>query len=162
MLRYSLTSAVLMFVVLSSLAAAHSQNNYSVYHNGRFDYSIAYPADILIPQGEAENGDGQKFLSRDGRTEMLVYGSHNSLNQSLQELFANETTRTSEHQNRVVTYKILRRDWFVVSGIEDGRIFYQKTLLRTDIFKTFRIEYDDSKKQAWNPVAAKIAASFKG
>ena len=38
---------------------ATPQNNYKTYANARFKYSISYPADLLIPQGEAENGDGQ-------------------------------------------------------------------------------------------------------
>jgi len=51
---------------------------------------------------------------------------------------------------------------FVVSGIEDGRIFYQKTFLRKGIFKTFRIEYDERDKQVFNSITARISDSFKG
>ncbi len=158
----TLTTAVLVLLSISSLAEGQVRNNYRSYHNVRFDYSISYPANILIPQGEAANGDGQKFLSRDGRTEMLVYGSHNSLNQSLQQVYEEETSRTSEHPNRVITYQVLRRDWFALSGIEDGRIFYQKTLLRNGIFKTFRIEYDENDQHFFNAITTKIAGSFKG
>jgi len=61
-----------------------------------------------------------------------------------------------------VTYQVLRRDWFVVSGIEDGRVFYQKTILRNDVFKTFRIEYDESEKGVFDPITTKIASSFRG
>jgi hypothetical protein len=152
----------LVLLSISALIEGQIQNKYRIYHNVRFDYSISYPANILFPQGEAVNGDGQKFLSRDGRTEMLVYGSHNSLNQSLRQVYDEETSRTSEQPNRVVTYQVLRRDWFVVSGIEDGRIFYQKTLLRNGIFKTFRIEYNESETHVFNSITTKIAGSFKG
>lgn len=73
-----LVAAVLVLLSTSVLTDGQRvENEYRTYHNIRFGYSISYPADSLIPQGEAENGDGQKFLSRDGRTEMLVYGSHN-------------------------------------------------------------------------------------
>jgi hypothetical protein len=101
-------------------------------------------------------------LSRDGRTELLVYGAYNSLDQTLRDVFEQEGGRSIEHPNRVVTYKVLRNDWFVVSGTENGRIFYQKTMLRNSTFKSFRIEYDKSEKQTFDSITAVIARSFKG
>jgi hypothetical protein len=149
-------------LVLDSEAASRSaQVRYSTYHNARFDYSISYPVNILVPQGESVNADGQRFVSKDGRTEMLVYGSHNSLNQSLREVYEDESNRTAEHPNRVISYQILRQDWFVVSGVENGRVFYQKTMFRNSVFKTFRIEYDEQQKRTFDPITVAIARSFK-
>jgi hypothetical protein len=156
-----LLGAFLFVLSVSVFNQGLAQNNYRTYHNARFDYSISYPANILVPQGEAENGDGQKFLSRDERAEMLVYGSHNSLDQSLRQVYESETSRT-EHPNRRVTYQVQRRDWFVVSGIEGGRIFYQKTFLKKGVFKTFRLEYEESAKQTFDPITTRIAGSFRG
>lgn len=152
--------AVLMVLAISVLTSGRVQNDYRTYHNARFDYRISYPA-ILVAQGEAENGDGQKFLSSDSRAEMLVYGVHNSLNQSLRQLYESESS-TKVHADRRITYQVIKRDWFVVSGIEGGRIFYQKTLFRNGVFKTFRIEYDEAAKQIFNPITTRIALSFKG
>lgn len=156
-----LVALIGFFVVLDRPGEARQQVTYRTYHNARFEYSISYPVNVLVPQGEPVNHDGQKFLSRDGKTEMLVYGSHNSLNQSLREVY-DESGRTAEHPNRMVTYHVLRTDWFVVSGVENGRVFYQKTMLRNGIFKTFRIEYDEDQKQTFDPITAAIARSFKG
>lgn len=150
-------AGALLFASREALAQA----GYRRYHNARFGYSISYPVKILIPQGEAANGDGQKFLSKDGRTEMLVYGSHNVLDQSLPQVYQKEISGT-EHPNRLVTYHVLRADWFVVSGIEDDRIFYQKTLLRRGVFKTFRIEYDKRQKGTFDSITATIGRSFRG
>jgi hypothetical protein len=74
---------------------AQAQHEYRTYHNARFDYSISYPANLLVPQGEAANADGQRFLSRDGRTELLVYGAYNSLDQTLPEVFEQESGRST-------------------------------------------------------------------
>lgn len=156
-----LVALIGFFVVVYRPGEARQQVTYRTYHNARFDYSISYPLKLLIPQGESVNGDGQRFLSRDGKTEMLVYGSHNSMNQSLREVY-DESGLTVEHPNRLVTYHVLRTDWFVVSGAENGRVFYQKTMLRNGIFKTFRIEYDEDQKQIFDSITAVIARSFKG
>lgn len=161
-MRKSTMTGTVALLLLSVFSLAVAQNNYRTYRNARFDYSISYPRDLLVPQGEAVNGDGQRFLSRDGRAEMAVYGSNNSLDQTLQQVYSQETARSSEHPDRTVTYQVIKRDWFVVSGTENGRIFYQKTLLRNGVFKTFRIEYDDAQKQVFNPVTTRIANSFRG
>jgi hypothetical protein len=155
----SLLLGLSVFIVSSRETSG--QAHYRVYHNARFDYSITYPVNILIPQGEAANGDGQKFLSKDRRTEMLVYGSHNSLDQTLRDVYLEEISR-EEHPNRTITYQVLRADWFVVSGIENGRIFYQKTMLRGGTFKTFRIEYDETRRHTFDSITANISRSFKG
>ncbi len=44
------------------------------YCNARFGYCIDYPANILIPQEEAVNGDGRKFTNRKGEVILTVFG----------------------------------------------------------------------------------------
>jgi hypothetical protein len=133
--------------------------SYKFYNNARYQYSIAYPAGILIPQGEADNGDGQKFLSKDGKVVMLVYGQFNALNQTLKNAFS-EALREGT-PGGAVTYKLLKNNWFVVSGTVSNRVFYQKTILVDDTFKTFRIEYPESQKDAFDKITGEIARSFK-
>lgn len=159
-------SVVLLLTALTAALTlpprwAQAQTAYVTYYNARFSYSIAYPARVLIPQGEAANGDGQKFLSKDGRAEMLVYGSNNALNQTLRDAYQEELS-SAAHPRRRVTYQVIKADWFVVSGTENGRVFYQKTFLREDVFKTFRIEYNESQKGTFDAVTTTIARSFRG
>jgi hypothetical protein len=128
---------------------------YQTYSNARYGYQISYPVGLLIPQGESTNGDGQKFLSKNGSATLLAFGS-NRLDRSLQDEFE------SAQENRTVTYKVLKRDMFVVSGVDNGKIFYQKTLLRGDVFKTFIIEYDEGERKVFDPITTRIARSFIG
>ena len=64
-------------VAARQIVFATPQNDYKTYANARFKYSISYPADLLIPQGEAENGDGQVFREKSSSVEMRVYGGYN-------------------------------------------------------------------------------------
>jgi hypothetical protein len=66
------------------------------------------------------------------------------------------------NQNGTVTYKVLGRNSFVVSGTRGGKVIYQKTLLRGDVFKSFTFEYPVSSKSTYDPVTNRIANSFKG
>jgi len=136
---------------------------YKMYYNKRFEYSISYPKDILYPQGEADNGDGQKFLSKEGDGILLVYGSHNINDQTIKERYQEESRgKTEESQTKVVSYRVLKDNWFVISGYVSGKIFYQKTILNNDQFKTFYFEYPETKKKRYDPIIKHLSTSFKG
>lgn len=143
--------------------SALADDVYKTYHNSRFDYFISYPEDVLFPQGEADNGDGQKFLSKEADVELLAYGSNNALNQSLEDLYHHESRGgTGQDSKRVVTYRVLKGNWFVFSGFNSGKVFYQKTILKNDQFKSFYFEYPESKKSIFEPILKNISTSFKG
>ena len=140
------------------LSAPLGSNVYKTYANARFSYSISYPADLLIPQGEAENGDGQTFRAQGGRAEMRVWGQNNVNSETLRTSF----TRTVNEWGRGVSYKVIKGDWFVVTALVNGKIHYQKTMLRRGVFKTLQIEYDATQRATYDPVAARISKSFVG
>ena len=139
---------------------------YKRYINVRFAYGISYPEGILIPQGEADNGDGQKFISEDKTVEMLAYGYYNPEPEefTLKYMFDHETTENSaDHPGRKVTYKKLTETWYVVSGTEGDKIFYTKVFYKkkenTNIH--FFISYPKSRKHEFDAITAEISKSFK-
>lgn len=137
-------------------SAVFAQGRYKTYSNARFGYSVSYPANILVPQGEADNGDGQIFRSSDGHAEMRVFGRYNVQNETLKSAF------NSAQEGKSVTYKLLRGNFYVVSGREGGKIFYEKTMLKGDTFKTFMIEYDEADASTYDAITARVARSFVG
>lgn len=146
-----------VYLVVGIVSAAQTPT-YKTYTNARFAYSISYPANLLKPQGEAANGDGQAFRAADGRAEMRVWGQNNVNNDSLRAVYDQAVSEWGAG----VSYKVMKQDWFVVSALVDGKIHYRKTMLRHDVFKTFEIEYDESQKATYDPVTARIAKSFVG
>ena len=128
------------------------------YCNARFGFCVRYPAS-LVKDTAAENGDGQVFKEKgNSSVEMRVYGSYNALNETLR----NRYEKLAREWGKGVTYKVIRQDWFVVSAMVNGKIHYQKTILRRDTFKTFEIEYDAVRGSTYNDVTDRIAKSFKG
>lgn len=144
------------FALASPRAAGSAQRVvYKTYSNARYNYSISYPSNLLVPQGEADNGDGQAFRSKDSAAEMRVYGSQN--------LGGGLAAAYNEAQaGKNVTYKTMKGNWFVVSGRDGDRIFYQKTMLSNDELKTFIIEYDAAQKSIYDAVTTRVARSFAG
>jgi hypothetical protein len=154
---------LISWMLLCCAPLAVADGAYKTYHNAKYDYSISYPKNVLYPQGEADNGDGQKFLSKDAEAHLLVYGSNNALDESLAERFREESRGgMADNPKKVVTYKLLKNNWFVISGFVAGRIFYQKTLLNSGQFKSFYFEYPESQKARYEPLIKGLVASFKG
>ena len=61
-----------------------------------------------------------------------------------------------------VTYEVAKPTWYVLSGVANGVILYQKGILQDDMFKTLDLEYPLSKKDSLNSVVNRIVASFAG
>ena len=158
MIRFRLVIVLSVCLTAGFLAAPAQPADYQTYNNARFAYSISYPANLLVPQGEAENGDGQTFRSKDGGAEMRVWGQYNVNNESLRSAFDQAVNQLGSG----VSYKVMRPGWFVVTALVDGKIRYRKTMLRRDVFKTFEIEYHESQKATYDPVTARISKSFVG
>ncbi len=147
-------SLMLLSLLFSSVLA---QSMYKNYCNARFAFCIDYPSTLTM-QTPPENGDGRTFKSKDGLVQMLAYGSNNSLMEKLETRFNAESTSSS---TRKVSYKLFEPDFFVISGTENSKVFYEKVLFKNDEYKTFLITYPTTQKKIYDPITAKIARSFK-
>ncbi len=154
-----LAAAAVLSIALAPLASGQT---FKTYTNVRFAYAVDYPADLLIPQGEPDNGDGQRFVSRSGDVELLVVGSFNALEKSLRDRFAEELQRDPRTERpRTITYKVLKKDWFVVSGTEGKNTFYTKVMVKDDTFKTMTFRCPKERDAELTSLTARIAKSFR-
>lgn len=141
--------------------ASAEDHAFATYHNERFNYSVAYPANLLQAQGEAANADGQRFISSDGQIEMMVFGRHNIHNETPDQAFR-ETLRDLRNDVATDTLSYIDQgdDGFVISGIQDDRVFYQKHLVRDSLVHVLDVRYDTARQALMNPVVSRIAESF--
>ncbi|WP_143310890.1 hypothetical protein [Chitinophaga vietnamensis] len=158
---YSLIAALLFAVPL----LAQQYNN---YFNARFHISMLYPKDFTA-QPESFNGDGRKFVAKDGQAEIITYGS----------LVLEETGTTTSQQfedyafDLKVAYKVIKPDYLIMSGTNrDGNIVYRKTLKRkisypgdtgknTWVWQTVMITYPPSQQAQYADYCKYIAQQFK-
>ncbi|HEY0547639.1 MAG TPA: hypothetical protein VGC91_19820 [Pyrinomonadaceae bacterium] len=159
----------LLFILISSalvvsvppVCAQKTKVIYRTYSNARYKYSISYPAHLLEPQGEADDGDGEKFASKDGKALLLVYGTSNVNNDSVKTSFENALQGMAK-DGRAVTYKAQKKNWFVISGRHGDNIFYSKTIHRGETLVTFVFEYPASERATYDSITTRIANSFSG
>jgi hypothetical protein len=133
-------------LALASLAPP----TYKTYHNARFGYRIDYPADFR-PQPEPDNGDGRRFVSADGQTVLTAYAGYNALDGGLP---ADRKLARQSWQKKHATFTLdqLTRTGYVLSGQLKGRIFYEKTVLKSNTLTTFLWEYPAAQKAAMDAV----------
>ena len=141
----SLVSFALIALAPSTACAAH-------YYNDLYGYCITVPAE-LFPQGEADAHDGQVFLSRDARVSLRVWGQWDMEPFTFAGLYR-ETARDSPagngHGARVITYTLFRPTYFVISGLENSKVFYQRTIYsaRQGAYATFLLEHPKGNRMA--------------
>ena len=143
-------------LLLHGLALSAQAQQTETYLNQRFGFSVAYPKDLLQPQGESQNGDGQKFKAKQGKGELSVWSSHNALDQTIQEAFQSYSKPPFQP-----TYKIIKPTWYLFSGLDRGNVIYQKGILQGGIFTTILFEYPTSEKPTWDPLISKIVNSLR-
>lgn len=146
--------------VALSMASAGAAPPWPTYVNTRFGYQICYPAEVLRPQPEADNGDGRKFTG-EGGAELLVFGQFNVNDASLAD-WAADGARTYTGKRGRITYRAARQNWVVLSGDDGGRlVFYTKTLKRADEFVTFQLKYPRAQARIFRPIAEQLSRCLK-
>lgn len=125
------------------------------YSNAKYGFAIAYPERLFTPQGESDAGDGQGFLAADGAS-LAVYAAFNVLESSLEDVFREALAVPGQ----TVTYRVMRQDWFVVSGLVGKDVFYRKTMAANDAFYTVELRYPQAHKELFDPLVGEIVKSF--
>lgn len=141
-------------IVLASSAAA--SETWNTYGNARFGYVLAYPASLL-PQPEADNGDGRHFLSADGQVDLAVWAGYNVLEETPAALAADAEKRCGD----AAAYKVVKAALVTVSCIVGQNVYYHKTVIRGDTLTTFELTYPVTKKSLWDRVVQTLSKSLQ-
>ena len=163
-MRWKSLPMALFLLSMSVVPAISGKLAYEWYVNVRFAYSIAYPGEIFMPQEEAANGGGRKFLSRDGKAVASVYGYDAPENHTLTTVYNETLSRIKkEDPGWKVTHKSLKDNIFVVRGTNDVMSFRKKVVYKSAErqFVSFEAIYPASKSAYYDPVVSTMADSLK-
>ena len=167
MRTFARSLSILSIILIGGVLSAHAQTRkprpqrtlYGTYVNARFGYAISYPTAYLRPEPESDNGDGRKFTSNDGSALLTAWGKNRMGKETVASLYKAQLEQASA--GRVVSYKVLKPTWFVISWSEGGRIHYRKTIARKEGFASFILEYAEGKKSIYDPMVKTIGDGFK-
>ena len=154
-------SSLAAILSLSTIMMAAATAKPFTYVNARFGQSCTFPDEIFNnAMPEPENGDGQQWLSADGAS-LTCSGIYNVDNDTPQSFVAQE--KSSTEPDYKVTYSKTGKNWAVLSGTKDGKVFYERRLFgKDDVIRTVWVEYPASLKAKYDPLAGAIAKSLRG
>jgi hypothetical protein len=145
-------------LVLATLAAAPALADTLTYRNSRFGTTITFPAELFERRMDPPaNGDGMTWTSAGGAS-LAVYGANNALAVDPQGL-ADQVAASGVE----ITYRRVGSNWVVLSGYEDGLIFYQRFEFGADdVIHGVLIKYPESQRGVFDPILGDIAGSLGG
>lgn len=149
---------VLIFLVLTALAAPALAASWEAYGNARFGYSIEVPPGFDWGK-EADNGDGRAF--RDGATKLFVWGG-NIIEDSFEDAVA-AAQALSGDDGWTITYEAVTPSWASFSGTQGMRILYQRMIRLCDAqYAAFRLEYSAVDIGKLEPVVNRLVQTLTG
>ena len=162
-------AAALSAVVIAVLAASvpgssgktKAAESWTAYKNPRFGYTLSYPSSVFRPQAPAENGDGQSFLSTDGKSKIAVYATVNDEHftpAQYRETILKEFTGYNQ-----IDYSPKGKTWFVLSGIRSDVIYYQKVMFscRDNVINALSVTFPRAEKKFYEGLIEVMEDNFK-
>ena len=151
------------FFLFSNLTVYAQQ--WTSYQNPRFGTKIEIPATGFNAETPPINGDGQSWISRDGKASISVFGSF----MTVRETFAEYRTwlegfAAKEPVN--ITYSQAKDDWFAYAGNRGDEFVFTKVLMTltcsAPILNHVIFQYPKSQHQVYAPVMKHLADSLSG
>lgn len=144
---------------ISKINKQQSNVKYETYHNERYEYSVEYP-DFLIPQGEAYNGDGQKFLSKDQKIQMLIYYQwKEDFNAEGKNLPIEKAYEEDLSLKEGVISKKLEKDYYTIESKVENIMHTHYVVFHDNYFNIY-FEYPESEKDRIKNVIEHVIISF--
>jgi len=149
--------------LLSEIVDKHNQTcsrDQGQYINERFGFTLIYPKNLFLTKILSDNGDGITLYNGDHSLELRAYGSWYGNN--IKQIYYEELGWAKE-SGKKVTYKVLKKNWLVLSGIDEKKqtIFYLKTYYRKGKSSSYRLEYPIDDKEKYDSLVMMINNNFK-
>ena len=134
---------------------------YEVYHNQQYHYRVAYP-NFLIPQGESDNGDGQKFFSEDESVQLLVYRDYKNDYLTGGELYTlEEAFREELKWIEGVFNKKLKDNYYVIEYKTEDIVYTHYAQLHNDNYFNLLFQYPEEEKKRMKDVIKQVIESLE-
>ena len=158
------SAASLLIVLACQSAAATAQtaaNEWTVFRNDRFGFSLSYPADVFQLERTSDAGDGQVFLSRDGDARLLVGVLPNK--DRLSPAGYQDYVARQSYPNFAISYRRVSGNWFVLSGEGNGKTFYEKVIFSCNgrLINSFAMIYPVERGAVFDRVVEGIEKTFR-
>jgi hypothetical protein len=155
---------LILLLVALGIPTVASAEGWRRYTNDRFGTSVEVPASFRAQHAPA-NDDGRTFVSSDGGSRILVYGSYAP--SVIVDTFAAYRRWTKEQalqDGYELSYDAAGKDWFALSGARGDRIIYLRVLASCpdrSVGHHVSIEYPAAEKGRHDAVVTRLSRSLR-
>jgi hypothetical protein len=139
--------------------------NYATFDSAELGFHLAFPNDLLSV--DTTERSARRILLRDGTGAPVVTVSRQGLPAAAVDARAAQEAETSqlEGQNCLVTYKAPQSEanwsnWYVLSGLCDGDVFYVRRWLATDSIVTMEFRFPKPSQPLYEAVVPRMTSEF--
>lgn len=132
----------------------------ATYRNERHGFSLSYPAGTFAAGPPTANDDGRVFVSRDGSARLLAGALANADGINLRDYRALVLQRS--YQGAAIDYAPVTSTWFVLSGIRDGTMFYERVTFTCGgrLINSWAMLYPAADRRTYDRIVEQIARSY--
>lgn len=164
MLRYRL-GRVLAFACISATIAslAHAVTDragWTSYRNARFGFMLAWPTEVFPGEPARDTEEGQVFVSRDGAAKLMMAAFLNDERVSMAEY--RQQLLDENYKGVSLDYAPVRDRWFVLSGVRDGVMFYERVTFTCGgrIINSWAMLYPAVERKRYDRVVEAVARTY--
>lgn len=128
--------------------------SYKQYVNGRFHYSVDYPEGFIKTMVPANN-DGVEMRNPNDYAVLVASGSY------VFESIGKEYQRALNDVKGNLGYHEQGSNWYVITWIQNGSLYYMKTIYKDKTRASFRLKYPAEMKDKYNPIIEHMEATLR-
>ncbi len=153
----SLAAVALVSILAAPARAMPSGPEGWTVLQGEAGLSVDFPSALFpVEAGPTERGKGRKFRSRDGASEFAAYSLPNTEKDSPSAWLKKNLIVPPQS----MVYRRVAPDFFAISSIRDGRIFYSRCNFVGGIHCIY-LEYPQERQRAFDPIVTRVSGSLR-
>lgn len=156
------TALLAMPVMLSARASSLDAGNWQTYVNTKYQFSLNIPEAIFIPDPKAAASEaGRVWVSRDGLARLVASAGNNDSGETPASYRAFVMQRS--YVDATVTYAPVRSRWFVLSGVKDDKMFYERItfVCQGGLIYGWQMTYPNEQRHIYDPIVEAIHKSYR-
>lgn len=148
------TTAAVVLLALSATLAAARADTWTTYRIPESGTAVDMPASVFTEPAGKPDGYGQQFRTSDGRADLTVQAVANQ-GLSPAEFLARKNPPSG------IVYKRVAPNFFVVSSIKRGKIWYDRCNFSRRYVHCVLINYPAAEKRQWDSLVTRISHSLR-
>ncbi len=135
-------------------------DDWATLKNDRHGFAIAYPIDVFEQKNPPTTDEGRVLLSKDGKAKLLVGAFANDDDNTLAQY--RDYLLAEQYKGATIDYAPVKQRWFVLSGIQNGEMFYQRVSFTCGgkLINSWAMLYPVAERKTYDRVVEAVARSY--